>query len=235
MLLTGGAGFIGSHLADRLLAGGHAVRALDNLDPQVHPQGIRPGYLADDVELVVGDVRDHDAVGRALEGVDSVVHLAAAVGVGQSMYEIERYVSINTLGAAVLLEEILRRRDAIGKIVVASSMSIYGEGLHRCPSRGERDRAGAAARRAAGRARAGSSRLPTRQPARAGGHGRGEAAGADVRLRRHQARPRGAVPLPSAPPTRSPPSRCASSTSTGPARRSSTRTPGSRRSSRRAC
>src|ERR671933_1904781 len=108
VLITGGAGFIGSHLADRLLADGHAVRALDNLDPQVHGDGARPEYLADDVELVVGDVRDHDAVGRALEGVDAVVHFAAAVGVGQSMYEIERYTSINALRLAVVLEEVAR-------------------------------------------------------------------------------------------------------------------------------
>jgi dTDP-L-rhamnose 4-epimerase len=137
VLVTGGAGFIGSHLADRLLADGHEVRALDNLDPQVHPSGERPGYLDGDVELQVGDVRDHDAVARALEGVDRVVHFAAAVGVGQSMYEIERYTSINAIGAAVVLEEVLKRRDAIGKLLVASSMSIYGEGQYRNPRTGE--------------------------------------------------------------------------------------------------
>ena len=112
VLITGGAGFIGSHLADRLLADGHGVRALDNLDPQVHPGGDRPGYLNADVELQAGDVRDRDAVRRALDGVDAVVHFAAAVGVGQSMYEIERYTSINAIGAAVVLEEALERRDA---------------------------------------------------------------------------------------------------------------------------
>src|SRR5919206_5079685 len=138
VLITGGAGFIGSHLADSLLSDGHRVRAFDNLDPQVHPDGDRPPYLADDVEFVSGDVRDHDAVGRALEGVDAVVHLAAAVGVGQSMYEIERYTSINAIGAAVVLEEVLERRDAIRKLLVASSMSIYGEGQYRNPKTGER-------------------------------------------------------------------------------------------------
>jgi dTDP-L-rhamnose 4-epimerase len=137
VLITGGAGFIGSHLADRLLADGHAVRALDNLDGQVHAAGERPGYLAADVELHVGDVRDRDAVRRALDGVDAVVHFAAAVGVGQSMYEIERYTSINSIGAAVLLEEVLERRDAIRKLLVASSMSIYGEGQYRNPRTGE--------------------------------------------------------------------------------------------------
>ncbi|MGH3049921.1 MAG: NAD-dependent epimerase/dehydratase family protein, partial [Gaiellaceae bacterium] len=137
VLVTGGAGFIGSHLADRLLAEGHEVRALDSLDPQVHPDGERPDYLASDVELQVGDVRDHDAVGRALDGVDAVVHFAAAVGVGQSMYEIERYTSVNAIGAAVVLEEVVARRDSVRKLLVASSMSIYGEGSYRNPRTGE--------------------------------------------------------------------------------------------------
>jgi dTDP-L-rhamnose 4-epimerase len=136
VLITGGAGFIGSHLADLLLAEGHQVRALDSLDPQVHPAGERPDYLDGDVELQVGDVRDHDAVRQALDGVDGVVHFAAAVGVGQSMYEIERYTSINAIGAAVLLEEVVERRDQIGKLLVASSMSIYGEGQYRNPGTG---------------------------------------------------------------------------------------------------
>ena len=134
VLVTGGAGFIGSHVVDALLASGHEVRVLDSLDPQVHT-GV-PGYLDSAAELVVGDVRDHDAVRRALADVDRVVHLAAAVGVGQSMYEIERYTSVNALGAAVVLEEVVADRDRIEKVVVASSMSIYGEGLYRCPADG---------------------------------------------------------------------------------------------------
>jgi dTDP-L-rhamnose 4-epimerase len=137
VLITGGAGFIGSHLADRLLTDGHEVRALDNLDPQVHADGERPDHLDAAVELQTGDVRDRDAVRRALDGVDAVVHFAAAVGVGQSMYEIERYTSINAIGAAVLLEEALERRDAIQKLLVASSMSIYGEGQYGNPRTGE--------------------------------------------------------------------------------------------------
>jgi dTDP-L-rhamnose 4-epimerase len=137
VLITGGAGFIGSHLADRLLADGLGVRALDNLDPQVHPDGERPDYLDPEIELQVGDVRDRDAVRRALEGVEAVVHFAAAVGVGQSMYEIERYTSINAIGAAVVLEEAIERRDAVRKLLVASSMSIYGEGQYRNPRTGE--------------------------------------------------------------------------------------------------
>ena len=134
VLVTGGAGFIGSHLVDRLLADGFEVRILDSLDPQVHHG--RPEYLAADAELVVGDVRDGDVVTRALDGVDRLVHFAAAVGVGQSMYEIERYTSVNAMGAAVLLERALGVRDRLEKIVVASSMSIYGEGLYRCPAEG---------------------------------------------------------------------------------------------------
>ena len=133
VLITGGAGFIGSHLADALLRGGHTVRALDALDAQVHPSEERPDYLDPEVELVAADVRDRDAVRRALAGIDTVVHFAAAVGVGQSMYEIERYTSINAIGAAVLLEEVVERRDAIQKLLVASSMSIYGEGQYRNP------------------------------------------------------------------------------------------------------
>jgi dTDP-L-rhamnose 4-epimerase len=137
VLVTGGAGFIGSHVADRLLAEGHEVRALDSLDPQVHRDGERPDYLDPAVELQVGDVRDHAAVARALDGVDAVYHFAAAVGVGQSMYEIERYTSVNAIGAAVVLEEVVERKDSIRKLVVASSMSIYGEGQYRNPRTGE--------------------------------------------------------------------------------------------------
>ena len=132
VLVTGGAGFIGSHFIDRLLAAGHDVRVLDSLDPQVHNGW--PDYLAADIERIEGDVRDRDAVKRALEGVDRLVHLAAAVGVGQSMYEIERYTSVNAMGAAVVLEAAMDVRAQLEKVVVASSMSIYGEGLYRCPA-----------------------------------------------------------------------------------------------------
>jgi dTDP-L-rhamnose 4-epimerase len=139
VLITGGAGFIGSHLADRLLQQGHRVRAFDNLTPQVHGDGAaRPDYLADDVELVVGDIRDADVVRKALDGIDSVVHLAARVGVGQSMYEIANYTSENSAGTAVLLEALLDR--PVRKLVVASSMSIYGEGLYEPTQPGPRTR-----------------------------------------------------------------------------------------------
>jgi dTDP-L-rhamnose 4-epimerase len=130
VLITGGAGFVGSHLADNLLRHGYAVRALDNLAPQVHgPDAARPAYLHADVEFIRGDVRDPDAVRRALAGVDGVFHFAAAVGVGQSMYEIAQYVAANDLGTAVLLEALIERPPE--RLVVASSMSIYGEGLYR--------------------------------------------------------------------------------------------------------
>jgi len=131
ILVTGGAGFIGSHLVDALLEAGHEVRVLDNLCEQVHGEAAkRPGYLNAAAELQVGDIRDPEAVRPALEGVEIVFHQAAAVGVGQSMYEMVRYVSANSLGAAVLLEEIVARRDQIPKMLVASSMSIYGEGAY---------------------------------------------------------------------------------------------------------
>jgi dTDP-L-rhamnose 4-epimerase len=129
ILITGGAGFIGSHLARNLLGAGHEVRALDRLDPQVHPDRERPAYLEDEVELIKGDVRDPAAVTDALDGADAVVHLAARVGVGQSMYEIADYCSVNTVGTGVLLEAMLG--CDIRRLVVASSMSIYGEGLAR--------------------------------------------------------------------------------------------------------
>jgi len=130
VLITGGAGFLGSHLADELLHHGYSVRILDNLSPQVHgPDRSRPSYLSRDVELRVGDVRSADDVQRALSGVDAVFHFAAMVGVGQSMYEIASYTSVNTMGTAVLLEALAQR--PVKRLLVASSMSVYGEGFYR--------------------------------------------------------------------------------------------------------
>jgi dTDP-L-rhamnose 4-epimerase len=130
VLITGGAGFIGSHLADLLLRHGCEVRVLDNLSPQVHgPDAPRPAYLDPEVELVVGDVRDPVAMRDALRGVDGVFHFAAAVGVGQSMYELSQYTAVNNLGTAVLLEALLAH--PVERLIVASSMSVYGEGLYR--------------------------------------------------------------------------------------------------------
>ncbi len=137
VLITGGAGFIGSHLADLLIEKGYRVRALDNLDPQVHGETpVRPDYLHPEVELVIGDVRNHSDVETALEDCDILVHFAAAVGVGQSMYMMEHYTSVNSLGAAVVLEEAVKKKDRLRKMLVASSMSIYGEGLYECPDCG---------------------------------------------------------------------------------------------------
>ena len=131
VLITGGCGFIGSHLADELLRSGSRVRVLDSLVEQVHEEAGRPAYLDPSVELVLGDVRDAEAVREAVSGVDAVVHLAARVGVGQSMYELGEYADANTHGTAVLLEALLDR--PVGRLVVASSMSVYGEGLYRAP------------------------------------------------------------------------------------------------------
>ena len=133
VLITGGAGFVGSHVADGLLRAGHKVRILDNLTPQVHPGGTRPSYLSPEVELVVGDVRDATVLRAVLLNVDVIYHFAATVGVGQSMYEISRYMSVNTQGTAELLQAILDLKLAPEKLIVASSMSIYGEGRYVCP------------------------------------------------------------------------------------------------------
>ena len=130
ILITGGAGFIGSHLADELLAHGYRVRALDNLSEQVHGRrGEPPEYLSPKVEFIRGDVRDAAVVRKAIEGVDAVFHFAAAVGIGQSMYEIAEYTAVNNLGTATLLQEVVK--VPIGALIVASSMSLYGEGLYR--------------------------------------------------------------------------------------------------------
>ncbi len=132
VLITGGAGFIGSHLADELLAHGYRVRVLDNLCAQVHgPRSEIPDYLSPDVEFQYGDVGDREAVRRALKGIDAVYHFAANVGVGQSMYEIARYTQTNNLGTAVLLQTLCE--NPVQRLIVASSMSIYGEGLYRAP------------------------------------------------------------------------------------------------------
>jgi len=130
ILVTGGAGFIGSHLVDALIARGHRVRILDALSPQVHVTG-EPQYLNPEAEFIRGDVCDARLVEESLDGIDVVYHEAAEVGVGQSMYEIQKFVRANDLGAAVLLEALVKRRSQIRKLVVASSMSIYGEGAYR--------------------------------------------------------------------------------------------------------
>jgi dTDP-L-rhamnose 4-epimerase len=129
VLITGGAGFIGAHVANELLHHGYRVRALDPLVPQVHGHGqMRPAYLNPEVELVVGDIRDLALVARSLHQVDAVVNLVALVGVGQSMYQIDEYTRVNNGGTAGLMQVLTTQR--VESIVVASSMSIYGEGLY---------------------------------------------------------------------------------------------------------
>ncbi|MBT9370884.1 NAD-dependent epimerase/dehydratase family protein [Rhizobium sp. CSW-27] len=129
ILVTGGCGFIGRHVTEELLDNGYDVRVLDAMIDQVH--GDAEARLPEAAELLRGDVRDRHAVEKALDGVDGVIHLAAEVGVGQSMYEIARYVGGNDLGTAVLLEAMIGR--PISRIVVASSMSVYGEGRYTTP------------------------------------------------------------------------------------------------------
>jgi dTDP-L-rhamnose 4-epimerase len=141
VLITGGAGFVGSHLADALSAAGHEVTLFDNLEPQVHghlADGARPAYLDPHHRLVVGDVREMAALKHLLAEADVVFHLAAMVGVGQSMYQVRRYTEANTLGMATLLEALVEGRGTlrVRKLLVASSMSLYGEGAYACPEHG---------------------------------------------------------------------------------------------------
>ncbi|HEY3911112.1 MAG TPA: NAD-dependent epimerase/dehydratase family protein [Stellaceae bacterium] len=136
VLITGGAGFIASHCATVLLGHGYEVRALDNLDAQIHGAEQRPpAYLDRRVDLLVGDIRSPRMVRRALADADAVIHLAARVGVGQSMYELADYTDVNSRGTAVLLEAMAERarRRPFSRLVVASSMSVYGEGLYQAP------------------------------------------------------------------------------------------------------
>lgn len=137
VLVTGGAGFIGSHLVDALVARGVSVRVLDSLEPQVH--GGLPAYRNPSAEYVEGSVLDASVVGQCLDGMEAVIHLGAQVGVGQSMYDIRRYVEHNSVGTAVVLEELIRHRAGPSALVVASSMSIYGEGRYDCESCGAMD------------------------------------------------------------------------------------------------
>lgn len=137
ILVTGGAGFIGSHSVDELVKHGHEVWILDNMDPQVHGEAskapdFKPDYLNQDIPIIRGDIRDREAVLKAAEGAEAILHLAARVGVGQSMYQIAEYMSVNTIGTSVLMEIIAELKSKPRKIVVASSMSIYGEGATQC-------------------------------------------------------------------------------------------------------
>jgi dTDP-L-rhamnose 4-epimerase len=135
VLVTGGAGFIGSHLVDALLASAQRVRVLDNLDRLAHPAGA-PVHLSPEAELVRGDLRDRPTVERALDGVDRIFHLGGVVGNGESMVNVRRAVDHNAGGTATLLEAAIARRDCIRRLVAASSMVVYGEGSYRCPLHG---------------------------------------------------------------------------------------------------
>jgi len=133
ILITGGAGFIGSHTADLLIEHGYHVTILDNLEPQVHGETKKlPGYVNSSAAFIYGDIRERELLKKVIREVDAVIHLAAMVGVGQSMYQIERYVDVNTKGTANLLDILVNEENNVKKLIVASSMSIYGEGKYYC-------------------------------------------------------------------------------------------------------
>lgn len=132
VLVTGGAGYIGSHLVDRLVALGYAVTVFDSLEPQVHRSGRWPSYANARATYVRGDVRDRSAFGPLVVAADAVVHFGAAVSVGQSMYQVDRYVDVNTRGTALLLDILVNAKHHVQKVLVASSIGVYGEGAYRC-------------------------------------------------------------------------------------------------------
>ncbi len=136
VLVTGGAGFIGSHLVAALRGRGHEVRVLDALDPQVHGRNGAHPAAPEDVEMLRGDILDEALLDRALAGTEVVFHQAASVGVGQSMYEAAAYTRVNSLGTALLMQRVARPGSKVGKVVVASSMSLYGEGYYACTACG---------------------------------------------------------------------------------------------------
>lgn len=133
ILITGGAGFVGSHLVDALVERRYRVKILDNLEPQVHGRKQKPPeYLNKDAEFLRGDVRNREYLKKAIDGVEIIFHFAARVGVGQSMYQIQKYMETNTLGTANLLDILASEKHKVERLIVASSMSIYGEGVYRC-------------------------------------------------------------------------------------------------------
>ncbi len=134
--VIGGAGFIGSHLVDRLVQDNYATRIIDNLEPQVHPGGEPPAYLNSKAEFVRQDVRDRDGLLRAIQGTNAIFYLAGAVGVGDSMYKIRHYAEANVLGAANLLDILANEKHAVRKVVLASTVTVYGEGKYSCPRHG---------------------------------------------------------------------------------------------------
>jgi len=138
VLVTGGAGFIGSHTVDQLIQRGDTVRVYDNLNPQVHGENAeRPEHLHPEAEFIRGDVRDRDHLKKAIENVELVIHDAAEVGVGQSMYSIDQYISTNVQGTGVLWDILVNEKHKVEKVLIASSMSLYGEGVYRCSEHGK--------------------------------------------------------------------------------------------------
>jgi len=130
VLVTGGAGFIGSHLVDKLLKMNNEVIVVDSLEEQVHTK--KPDYLNPEAQYVFEEIRDKSVLAKAIEGVEVIFHEAAAVGVGQSMYQVEKYVEVNTMATAKLLDILVNEEHEVKKLIVASSMSIYGEGAYEC-------------------------------------------------------------------------------------------------------
>ncbi len=135
ILVTGGAGFIGSFIVDALIKTGHDVRIFDNLDPQVHSDG-KPDYINPKAEFILGDITNRKQLSKALEDVEIIFHEASAVGVGQSMYKIAHYTKVNSYGTALLLDLIVNSNNNVKKIIFASSMVSYGEGLYKCEDDG---------------------------------------------------------------------------------------------------
>jgi dTDP-L-rhamnose 4-epimerase len=136
VLVTGGAGYIGSHLVDALVARGYGVTVLDNLEPQVHRSGTWPSYANPQARYVRGDVRDRSTFEPLVLASEAVVHFGAAVSVGQSMYQVDRYVDVNTRGTALLLDILVNTTHRVEKVIVASSIGVYGEGAYRCGAHG---------------------------------------------------------------------------------------------------
>jgi dTDP-L-rhamnose 4-epimerase len=136
VLVTGGAGYIGSHLVDALVAREYQVTVLDNLDPQVHRSGTWPSYANPKAQYVRGDVRDREVFQPLVLAADAVVHFGAKVSVGQSMYQIDRYVDVNTRGTALLLDILVNNAHHVEKLLVASSIGVYGEGAYHCATHG---------------------------------------------------------------------------------------------------
>jgi len=136
ILVTGGAGYIGSHLVDALVRRDYRVTVLDNLEPQVHRSGTWPSYANPKAQYVRGDVRDRSVFEPLVLQSQAVVHFGAAVSVGQSMYQVDRYVDVNTRGTALLLDILVNSKHNVEKVIVASSIGVYGEGAYECATHG---------------------------------------------------------------------------------------------------